>query len=383
MLTGKNTFILSFLSVLALMYISLVCLRAQEVIEPEKEYSEIRALAFEGKLIEAEQKARNLVALYPAYGDAQVLLARILAWQKKYEPAIIILDTLISKEPQNLDAIEARNDIVKWMDGVKILDQQRDLRNLSKEIVLDTIGNDLRAGFHFDTFQEPYSRFWQVYTIGAGKYSPGKKFIGGLNLGHIYMESDPKVRKTEIQLETEAYLRINMRNYCWISYALSPGDYFPHHRLSGEIWHNFSGGWVASTGFNYYYFDRNIFIVSGSVEKYLGSFWFSGKLNLYLKEHGITTSFYLNTRKYFNNVNYLQVTLGTGTAPDEPYDIETDLSRLKANIIRLTYFTTLSSKILLRSGIGYSYEEYFEAKYRNRFDGSIGFIYLLPVKNEN
>ena len=49
------------------------------------------------------------------------------------------------------------------------------------------------------------------------------------------------------------------------------------------------------------------------------------------------TSFYLNVRRYFNDIDYLQLTLGTGTAPDEPFEIQSDIMRLSANSVRLTY----------------------------------------------
>jgi len=369
----EKNYIIFLLTALMVLFIHST-LNAQVITNPEKEYLRIRNIAFEGKLAEAEVSAKNLVDLYPSYGDAQVLLARILAWQKKYNEAINILDTLISCEPGNSDAIEARNDITGW------LESERKIQLKTEEILYDSSGYDLRTSFYFDTFNKPYSRFWKVFGMGAGRYFPGGKIIGGLNIGNIYMGSEPEVRKTEIQLETEAYLKLNPKNYCWLYYAFSPGNYFPKHRAGGEIWHNFSHGWVASTGMNYYYFNRDIFITATSVEKYLGSYWFSGKLNVYFKKHGITTSFYLNSRKYFNDTDYLQLTLGTGTAPDEPYDIETDLTRLKAQICRLTYNNSLTGRLTLRMGIGYSYEEYLESRYRNRFDGNIGFIFLLPGK---
>lgn len=351
---------------------------AQVITDPEHEYSRIRTLASEGKLTEAETAAANLVNLYPSYGDARILLARIMAWQKKYEPALEILDSLLLEEPGNSDALEAQKDIQRWVEGEKKSGPKVLHKPGSDEILHDSSGFDLRTGLYYDTFNEPYFRSWKVFNAGAGRYFPAGKIIGGVNIGHIYMGLDTAVSETEIQLESEAYLKLNTDNYCWLSYDYSPGSYFPGHRAAAEIWHNFSHGWVASAGMNYYNFNRNIFIASGSVEKYLGSYWLSGKVNLYFKENGITTSFYLNIRKYFNDYNYLQFTVGTGTAPDEPYDIQTDVTRLKAQIFRLVYYTFLSERLSFRAGIGYSYEEYQESVYRNRFDGSIGLIYLLP-----
>ena len=128
------------------------------------------------------------------------------------------------------------------------------------------------------------------------------------------------------------------------------------------------------------YFDRNIFIALASVEKYLGKYWLSLKGYLYFKDDGLTTSGYFNIRRYFNDINYLQLTLGAGTAPDEPFDIKTDLMRYSAYSIRIAYNVSLAPKLVMRIGTGYSYEEYEENIWRNRFEGNINFIYAIKMK---
>ena len=71
-------------------------LLSQEIIaDPEAEYARIRALAFEGKHDIASADARKLVNSFPSYGDARILLGRILAWQKDYANAAAVIDTLL------------------------------------------------------------------------------------------------------------------------------------------------------------------------------------------------------------------------------------------------------------------------------------------------
>ena len=136
-------------------------------------------------------------------------------------------------------------------------------------------------------------------------------------------------------------------------------------------------------GLNYYYFDRNIFIALASVEKYLGKYWLSGKCYVYFKDDGPRTSFYLNARRYFNDFNYLQLTLGTGTAPDEPYGIREDINRLSANSVRLAYNFNVKGRFSVRLGAGYSREEYDATEgpaKRDRFEGNVNLIYALKMK---
>jgi YaiO family outer membrane protein len=388
--------------------------------DPETEYSRIRSLAFDGKLLEAETAAVVLLDSFPDYGDAWILLARIYGWQQKYDPAIAILDSIIMNDPDNTDALDARIDLALWTGdntyAIEIADRMLaadstnsvilDKKNRAMEAleVSDTSGitthpedslkyvqpgkiktndlentrkTDLRAGYYFDTFKEPYSRYWQVFQVGASRLLPFGRVLAGVNVGNLHADTDPVTKATEFQFEAEAYPRISQNDYAWLAYAYSPGMYFPTHRISAEYWHSFKYGWVASAGIQYYYFDRNIFIASLSGEKYYKSYWFSSKIYFYFKDQGITTSLYLNARKYFNDINYLQLTAGLGTAPDEPYNIEIDLERMSAATIRLVYFTSLTDNLYVRIGAGYSREEHAESLWRSRFDGGINFIYVL------
>jgi tetratricopeptide (TPR) repeat protein len=123
-------------------------LLSQETFNPETEYLRIRTIAFDGDYATAAAAARKLVNAYPAYGDARVLLGRILAWQKDYENAAAVIDTLLMTEPNNGDALAAKRDITLW----------------SKENT--PVATDIRAGYYFDYFTEPYSRFCR-YSVPA------------------------------------------------------------------------------------------------------------------------------------------------------------------------------------------------------------------------
>ena len=412
--------ILSILLTVTVQFSQNCPLNAQKPTDPEAVYLEVRDLALDGKLLEAEKEAITLLNDFPAYGDAWILLARIYGWQQKYETAAEILDSIIIHDSDNMDALSARLDLAYWRDeqslAVEIVDlilsdpdileihrkkesvilamEQQDIANTGLSSSSDSISNsseaeiksyeaenfrktDLRAGYYFDNFKEPYSRFWQVWQIGAAHDLAFGKVLAGINAGNLHTISEPVINATEFQFEAEAYTKISQADYAWLSYAYSPGKYFPSHRIFAEYWHKLHESWVVSTGLSYYYFNRNIFILSFSGEKYYNNYWFSSKVYFYFKDQGTTTSLYINARKYLNDTDYFQLTAGTGTAPDEPFDIEIALGRLSASTIKVAYFTCLTKIIALRAGIGYSREEYAESMQRNRFDGSLSLIYSL------
>lgn len=355
-----RVFLLIIILISTRLFVSATLL-SQEIADPEAEYARIRAMAFDGKLDIASADARKLVNSYPSYGDARVLLGRILAWQKDYTNAAAVIDTLLISEPFNADALSAKSDIIKWSEQNP------------------QVSTGIRSGYSFDTFSEPYKRYWQVFNAGAEHRFNWGLAAAGINIGNAII-GDPAPDKTEWQLELEAYPKLTAKNYAYLAYAFSPGIYFPGHRAAVEIWQVLPAGWAVSAGLNYYYFDRNYFITLASVEKYVGRYWLSLRGYFYFKDNGLTTSGYLNVRRYFNDIDYLQLTIGAGTAPDEPFDIQTDLMRLSAYSIRMAYNVSLTPKLIMRVGTGYSYEEFLENTWRNRFEGNINFIYAIKMK---
>jgi YaiO family outer membrane protein len=358
----NRRFILHLIILIAIKLMIAGQLFSQEITDPEAEYARIKSLAFDGKLDLASSDARKLVNSYPSYGDARILLGRILAWQHDYTNAAAVIDTLLITEPKNADALSAKQDILLWS------------RQNPREVT------GIRGGYSFDTFREPYNRYWQVFNAGAEHKFNWGLGAAGVNIGNAIIGDPIPDNTTEWQLEVEAYPKLSAKNYAYLAYAFSPGVYFPGHRAAAEVWQVLPAGWAVSAGLNYYYFDRNIFIALASVEKYLGRYWLSLRGYLYFKDHGLTTSEFLNVRRYFNDVNYLQLTLGAGTAPDEPFDIRTDLMRLSAYSIRVAYNVYLTPKLMMKVGTGYSYEEYQNNIWRNRFEGNINFIYAIKMK---
>jgi len=337
-------------------------LLSQNTIDPESEFLRIQTIAFEGDYVTAADAARKLVNAFPSYGDARILLSRILAWQRDYINAAAAIDTLLLNDPDNIDALSARRDILLW----------------SK--VNTPVSTDLRAGYSFDSFREPYTLLSQLFKVGAGhRFNWGQAFAG-LNVGNFKIGGSSTSDATELQIEAEAWPNITDKNYAYLAYAYSPGSYFPRHRAAIEVWQVLPAGWAVSSGLNYYYFDRSALIAALSVEKYHGKFWLSLKGYVYFKDIGPRASILLNARRYFYDKDYLQITLGTGAAPDEPFDIQTNLMRLYANIVRVAYNMSVTHKLMMRIGAGYSREEYIETVWRNRFEGNINFIYAIKMK---
>ena len=176
----------------------------------------------------AAADARKLVNAYPSYGDARILLGRILAWQKDYEQAAAVIDTLLKTEPDNADALSARRDISLW----------------SKENT--AVSTDLRTGYSFDYFTRTIHKVLAGFQLGAGHRFGWGPASAGINIGNLITDEATDIYATELQFEAEAYPRLSNKNYAYIAYAYSPGTYFPTHRAAFELWQILPAGWAVS-----------------------------------------------------------------------------------------------------------------------------------------
>ncbi|MBS0009917.1 MAG: YaiO family outer membrane beta-barrel protein, partial [Bacteroidales bacterium] len=181
--------------------------------------------------------------------------------------------------------------------------------------------------------------------------------------------------ETGLQLQAEFWPEISERSYAWFAYAYSPFKYFPRHRTAAEYWYSLDKGWVVSGGASYFYFDRNIFIPTLSLEKYKGNYWFSSRTYIHLKEAGTTASLFFTARRYSNDFDYIQVTAGAGTAPDEPWDLAVDLDRQEAYTLKLAVNRKITDHFSARLSTGASREQYSNDSWRNRFEAFINIIY--------
>lgn len=385
-------------------------------LDTEVLYRQAREAAFGGRYKQAQSMLQQVIASHPNDHDASLLMARIYMWQKDYGTSQQILDRVTAAYPQSADGRELSYDLAFFSGQYdRVIDQapqlltdfpsridfkekyaqalwqtgKREQAGVVADEILAIDSNNqvaleikrmlaeperplkLHLNYAFDHFSEPYSRWWHLYSVGLSKKYDKYSLGGTLNIGHL------NGGYTEYQAEAESYVTLSPKAYMYGMYGFSPENYFPTHKASLEAWHQLPYEMYASLGMNYYHWNDHIFIATASLEKYLRQYWFCLRAYANFKDVGVSTSWYFTARRYFNDVDYLQLTIGTGTAPDEPYDIKTDLERQSAQSIRMLLMKQLTSRTALRAGLGYAYEEYGIDAYRNRIDGTLGIIYLL------
>jgi len=229
------------------------------------------------------------------------------------------------------------------------------------------------TGYYGDYFEQPYVRNFHVFYAGLGYKSTNSSIYGKVNYGLL-----PDCRG--YQFELDYYQRISKKITSWWNYAYSQNDNFPNHRAMMRLWYELPKGFLVSGGLRYYYFDQSLFTTSLGLEKYMGRFWVEGQAFVHFKNPDPRMSYQLNSRVFWKDYNYVQLSLFTGAAQDEPWVNDGLLPpSLNSHGVGLGLCTYLgeSKRFQLRTNIGYQYEEYQEGTWRNRYTAGVGIVFTI------
>jgi len=385
--------------IITLLSACLVKLPAQEhqlASDPESEFARMRDLAVAGDYSAAKQIGYDLLEEYETYHDVALYLARIHGWEAAYDSAYLLLDRVMLLEPQLYEAYSTCADLAYWENNLEKLEE---CAKRATEIEPDSAGafdrliqalqpgpgpirssqTELFGIYSYDHFSEPYIRNWHMLTAGAELPFKQGTIIPYMNAG--YQAGASNSPAGDLQLNLDAYLTLGKLNYALLAVGFSPDgkiNYFPGQRAAAEIWQALPLAFGLSAGVRYYYWDQSFTFLTFSAEKYAGNYWFAFRNYLFFKDYGVSGSYYLTGRRYFEDrFNYLSLTLGYGTAPDEPIVVVSDLDRLNAVSGRIEFSKKITPEIRLLSMLGYAWEEYDNEQYRHRIDFRLGAYFVI------
>jgi len=382
--------------IITLLVFYLVQPKAQDTLfqsDPEKEFARMRELAAAGDYSDAKQIGNMLLEENDAYHDVALYLARILGWESSFDSAYMLIDRVIAMEPGLYEAYATCVDLAYWENNLEKLET---CAGSATELEPDSAGVfdrymvalqqgqsrsdqlELFGYYSYDHFSEPYVRNWHMLTAGGEIPFKYGKLIPSVNGGYMAGGASPA---TDLQINLDAYLNLGKTTYALLAYGFSPNgelNYFPGQRAAAEVWQALPKGFGISAGLRYFYWDQNFTFLTFSAEKYAGNYWFSFRNYLFFKDYGVSGSYYLSARRYFDTrFNYLTLTLGYGTAPDEPINVISDLERLNAVSGRLEFSKKLTPGIRGVAMVGYAWEEYADQEYRSRIDMRLGAYFVI------
>ena len=235
------------------------------------------------------------------------------------------------------------------------------------------------TGYEGDFYSEPHNRDFNVYNVGFGYKGSLTAIYGKVNFGYLDMAGNSYRGEKQFELDYYQSLTKTKSTTIWLNYAYSQATVFPEHRLTYELWQKLPANFLISGGGNHYFFsETNATILNLGLEYYFSRYWVGFKTYFNLKDPKMTTAYMLKGRVFFKDVNYVELGVGIGSAQDEPFLLPSDLYRLDARTLKLGYVTNIfKERMQLRTGFTYSYEEYLDNQWRNRYSFGVGLIFNI------
>ena len=388
---------------------------AQKGFDTDSAYRVAREFAFSGKRAEARRLLRNILEIKPESAEVQTLLARTYSWDGKYDSARTELTQVLSYSPRSEDAANALLDAELWADNYSaalllsekvlkeinprseefLLKKAKALNNLKKyaealaaieqllkinpknnkaislaeSIKKETRINKIGVSYDYDRFSSAFSPWTGVSAFYSRKTKYLGRVIGRVNYAKRF--NDPGV-----QYEADMYPTITKRIYSYFNAGFSKADIFPVFRFGFSLYSSFPNSFEGEIGMRYLKFTTSTYIYTGSVSKYVGSFWFSLRPTVIPDTLGLSKSVSLLTRYYLkgSSDNHLTLTLSTGTAPDQ-FNKDLTLSKtpnVGSKAIGIGLQHELFKQFIFNTGAVFRKNEYRKGLFRNNFNFSTG-----------
>ena len=382
---------------------------AQNKRNADDRFKEARELAFSGNRKAAIDSCESILLDHPDYYDLRVFMARVMAWDKRYDESITNLQQVLEKKRNNKEAINTLIDVYMWSgnpvmalqytnyglsfyqsepdfmikkakllqkldkdeEAADVLARLLDLypthkegltleRNLSDQALL----NKVYLYYRSDLF--PTDSPWHlVYIEFARKFSFGT-IIGRVNYANRF-------NKGGVQIESDGYINIRQGTYVYLNAGYSGVTIFPKLRLSIEPYQMLPYAFELSAGLKYLEFtSTTVRIYTGSLGKYLGNYWLSYRFYLTPKPDKTSFTSAVYIRKYFSDTdNYVTLRLGVGLVSYSEIADE-QFSGVSSKGAGVDFQFNLSRLTFLRGEVNFGNHEYYKGKYRNRYGIKLG-----------
>lgn len=394
--------------------LGITSIQAQDSFDPDDLLLEARTLILDDKYQEGRKIAFRALEKYPNYADLLILVGRSYAWEGKNDSANIYLERAIVASPDYADGYVAYLDNLFWSDNLTKASEivSRAKTNLGTPTPDEIVYRESRLLYYQERYDEAYKlaeplfkkgfnqegmlsymrnleRYKMVNAVGASyDYDSFQGKIPSWHTWSVYGRTRTKFTGSLIArvtqsvrydnfgtlVELDAYPSIGKNGYAYINVGGSGASFFPKVRVGASYFHNLEKGWEVEGGYRYLGFSSATHIITGSVGKYVSSFWFNLRVNAIPGDAGTSTSTQFTTRYYFKSAeDYISLQLGTGVSPDEETRDQSQL--LNSYRARLGYQHMISPKFQLFGATGYSRDELSSNNYRNNINLSLGLEY--------
>lgn len=350
----------------------------------------------------------------PDYADIRIFLGRIYTWTDKVDSANAQFTSVLTKNPQNEDALSASFDLNYWNNnlpkaldyataGLKYYPQSEDfilrnakvlnalqrpnealaitqhflvnnpqnipVRTLQESIIDENLKNKIGVGYSFTYFDKRFDAPWHQPYITYGRQTK----YGPINFSYNYAN---RFNTAGSEFEVESYPHIDTGIYMYIGGGISQSSIFSKYRLGFTVYKNLGSGFEGEAGLRYLQFTTSTTIIVTGLGRYIGNNYIGLRSYIIPYSGRASFSFNLLTRFFLGDGrnDYASVSLGTGVSPDDRarrFDVINNLKSFKAGA---DYSRSINKRFVFTASGSIIYEEYFTNTHGNQYSVSAGIL---------
>ena len=231
----------------------------------------------------------------------------------------------------------------------------------------DTTLNSIGIKYDNTFFDKGKGKPWHLESIEYRRKIKKTKLITRVNYAQRF-------GMTAGQIEADAYPVLSKKVYAYLNAGYSPSKtLFPGFRSGVSLYFSLPAKFEIEGGARYLYFDKPIYIYTASVGKYYKKFWFNTSVFLSPQNSNISASYFLKSRYYMNDRDYIMLLLGTGLSPDNTVDNTLFNTYLKSKKVEIGYRRTIQKHTIIFLSTSLSNQQIKSDTYINQYNVSIGF----------
>lgn len=295
---------------------------------------------------------------YPADEDARFLLARTLAWSRRWDDAMAQYDRLLARNPDNADYLLGKSQVFVWSErpaqALPLLEQARGIApdyealwQLESQALLAAGGtenrrrfdelaaaarqrfpssswplwqqldgsasgftptSDYEIGYSFDSLDNDFDNWQSTYVEASHTLAPGKAY-------YVVIEATDRFSEREAEFLAGTYLPLDGDWTLLLQGSVAPNaDVLPQWSAFGELQRSLAGGWGLRGGFRHAeYSDSRYELLNLGAERYWGNWQAAYTLYIGWPEGADTSVSHLaRLDRYYGEKNRIGLLAGVG-----------------------------------------------------------------------
>jgi YaiO family outer membrane protein len=283
---------------------------------------------------------------FPKSEEFLLKKAKVLSQLKDYDGAFSAIETLLSINNSNSDALDFAE-------------------TLKEEVRI----NSITVNYEYDKFNEIFDP-WQLASIAYSRRTPIGTAILRLNYANRFDTYGQ-------QIEMDMYPKFADGLYAYMNFGYSNISIFPRTKYGFSLYYSLPLSLEVDAGFRLLKYSSDTWIYTAALGKYYSNFWFSLRTYITPSVQTASHSYSLTIRYYFSGADdYFAVSGGSGISP-EATSVDNNYNWLKSNSGSIEYQSKVSKTLILDLTYEYSNEQQTYGAFIGDYSGSIGLKFLF------